>query len=57
MWITSTSFLRTPNVLDQWLALLLPRSRVQISARRPAIMSEFLVVFPGPSSLMPGYYL
>jgi hypothetical protein len=33
------------------------RSRVEISAQRPAILTEVLVVFFSPSRQMPGYAL
>jgi hypothetical protein len=45
------------HVLVDWLALLLRirRSRVQISAGRPAILTDVFVIFLSPSKQLPGY--
>jgi hypothetical protein len=42
---------KTPNVVGEWLTLLLRirRSRVQTLARRPTILTEVFVVFISPS--------
>jgi hypothetical protein len=47
----------TPNVVFEWLTLLLliRRSWLQISTRRPAILTEGFVVFLSPSRRMPGF--
>jgi hypothetical protein len=55
-WVwTETNVFTTlvePNVVVEWFELLFHIREVQISARRPAILTEVLVVFVSPSGKM-----